>query len=234
MLFWRKQIEKCPSRIAFSQDARLALLDLDGTFDHIEFLMIWLENHPLIPLHQYTFGSHLLDTRRAVAYEVVLRVRAHLRSLVVNVNIRNKPGIGTALRCLLDIHALLRISKRVIGYRTRPFLEKFLSGQQFAKGSDYFLNREWSKDTGESLPADLKKVLESWFGLPRTGLSRRRHTTPTRGFPRCLLVTPNTCISLLLVPVRRLKTSTGTRSHVLSALRRISTILKEANSRTPC
>jgi hypothetical protein len=167
---WKEQIEKCPPRIAFTQEMRSALPTLDGIFDHIEFLMIWLENHSLIPLSQYTFGSDLLDTRRAVAYEVVIRVLAHLRSFVVNANIRNKPGTGAALRCMLDVYALIEYLQGDGRLQDEVLLDKFLSGQQFARGSDYFLNREWSKETGQPLPAAVKKTFESWFGLPRTGL----------------------------------------------------------------
>ena len=161
---------------------RSSLPSLDGTFDHIEFLMVWLENHPLIPLSQYTFGSHLLDTRRAIAYEVIARMLAHLRSFVVNANICNKPGVGTALRCMLDVYALIQYLQTGERLRDEVILDKFLSGQQFATGSDYYLKREWSKDTGQPLPADVKKLLESWLGLPRSGLITKAAHNADEGF----------------------------------------------------
>jgi hypothetical protein len=92
--FWLKAIATNPPRVRFSHEIRTGLPENQRSFDHVVFMMFSLENHPLIPFAKYTFGSDLLDFRRGVAYEVVLRLLAHVRSFVANVNIRNRPGAG--------------------------------------------------------------------------------------------------------------------------------------------
>src|SRR6185437_14292500 len=95
-----------PPRIRFSESVRAKVASQEqNPAEHLEFMVSLMEVHPLIPFEQYTFGSDEWDMRRAIAYEILLRQLAHVRSFVVNANIGNGPGMGTALRCMLEIHA---------------------------------------------------------------------------------------------------------------------------------
>jgi hypothetical protein len=47
-------------------------------------------------------------------------------------------------------------------------LETFLVGQSFATGADYWLKKEWLKDSEPETWAGTKEILEKWIGLPRT------------------------------------------------------------------
>ncbi len=180
--FWRRAIDAKPPRVRFATEIRDALVGREHIFDHIEFMMFSLEHHPLIPFEKYTFGSDLLDFRRAVAYEIVLRLLAHARSFVANVNIRNRPGAGTALRCMLDMFALMKYLAADNRLQDRNLLEKFLCGQSFATGAYYFLNKEWLSETGATMPLDTRKLLETWLGLPRTGLITNVAHSSDEGF----------------------------------------------------
>ena len=179
---WATTIANNPPRVRFSEEIRSKLAERSVTFDHIEFMMFTLEHHPLIPFEEYSFGSDLLDFRRGVAYEIALRLLAHVRSFVANMNIRYRPGAGAALRCMLDIYALLAylsVDKRL---EDKLLLEKFLVGQSFATGADYWLKKEWLKDGKPDTWTSTKDILENWVGLPRTNLITKVAHSLDEGF----------------------------------------------------
>jgi hypothetical protein len=180
--FRKKALEAQPPLVRFTDQIRESLGQRASACDHIEFMMWLLESHPLIPFEKYSFGSDLLDFRRALAYEILLRILAHVRSLVANVNIVNRPGAGAAVRCILDMNALLTFLDTENRMNDEGLLDTFLGGQSFAKGADYFLNQEWLKQHGVPLPADTKKWMESLFGLPRTALITGAAHTADAGF----------------------------------------------------
>src|SRR5208337_4688721 len=102
---WRAMIAARPPAVRFSNESRISFSEIDRSLDHIELMMCLMEAHPLLPFESCTFGSDLLDFRRGIAYEMLLRQLAHTRSLVANTNIRNRPGMGTAIRCMLEMYA---------------------------------------------------------------------------------------------------------------------------------
>ncbi len=179
---WRAAVAAQPPRVRFDQELRASLASREGSFEHFEFLMHMLELHPLIPFAEYTFGSELLNFRRAVAYEVVLRLLAHARSFVANFNIRNRPGCGSAIRGMLDIFAFMTYLRSEGLLNDAALLEKLLTGQSFATGADYFLQREWQNETGGPIPKEFLQVLENWLGLPRTGLITKAAHNADAGF----------------------------------------------------
>jgi hypothetical protein len=179
---WSQAIAANPPRVRFSEDLRDGLATKAKSFDHIEFMMFTLEHHPLIPFDKYSFGSDLLDFRRGVAYEIVLRLLAHVRNFVANINVRNRPGAGAALRCMLDIYALLVYLSAENRLQDKLLLENFLIGQSFATGADYWLKKEWLKDGQPETWASTKDILEHWIGLPRTGLITKVAHSLDEGF----------------------------------------------------
>jgi hypothetical protein len=163
--FWVGVVTDNPPQVRFSGELRQAMTVRPRSLDHIESMMFLMEHHPFLPLKECTFGSELLDVRRALAYDVVLRQLAHTRSVVSNANIRNRPGVGAAARCVLEVYALARfVSLHLDDSR---LLELLLTGQSFAPGGTYDLERVWQEEHGEAIPDDVRSFLQSLFGAPR-------------------------------------------------------------------
>src|SRR5437016_545057 len=123
-----------PPRIRFSEGVRNELAIHSASLDHVELMMSLMEGHPLIPFEEFTFGSDVLDFRRGLAYEIVARQLAHVRSLVANVNISNQPGVGAALRCMLEMHAFLEYLLAENRLQDRSLLEKLYHGKALTAG----------------------------------------------------------------------------------------------------
>ncbi len=162
---WRGIVDHNPPQVRFSGELRQVITERPQTLDHIEWMMFLMEHHPFLPFEECTFGSELLDVRRALAYDIVLRQLSHTRSVVLNANIRNRPGVGAATRCVLEVYALARfVSLHLDDAR---LLELLLTGQSFAPGGTYDLERIWEEEHGESIPDDVRSFLQSLFGAPR-------------------------------------------------------------------
>ena len=129
--------------------------------------MCLMEAHPLLPFESCTFGSDLLDFRRGVAYEILLRQLAHTRSLVANTNIKNRPGMGTAIRCMLEMYAFSKYLLEKNRIEDRDVLEKVYQGRAFTPGGCYDFEREWERQHGEPMPKDAKDALKALLNLPR-------------------------------------------------------------------
>jgi hypothetical protein len=162
---WKAFTDARPPRIHFSHELRKAFESESRLLDHIEYMMSLMEGHPLIPF-KLTFGSDLLDFRRGLAYEIVLRQLAHTRSLVANTNIKNRPGVGTALRCMLEMVAFAEyiLVENVIDNRNA--LEKLYYGRAFTAGGWYDIEREWEKEHNVPIPKDTRDFLKSLLNLP--------------------------------------------------------------------
>jgi hypothetical protein len=159
-----KYLAEKPPMVRFSEDSRQAFQS--HFLDHIEFMMSLLEGHPVFPFESYSFGSELLDYRRGLAYEVVFRQLGHVRSLVVNTNIRNRPAMGTALRCMLEIYAFARYLLTDNRLEDVHLLEKLYQGRAFTSAGWYDFEKIWMKEKGEAMPEHAKKTIKAWFNLP--------------------------------------------------------------------
>ncbi len=175
---WVNHMAQHPPHVRFSSDSRTAFAEIDQCLDHIEFMMSLLEAHPLIPFERYTFGSDLLDFRRGVAYEIVLRQLAHTRSLVANVNIGNRTGIGTALRCMLEMHAFSEYLLDEDRLGDAGFLEKLYHGRALTPGGWYDIEKQWQAQHQGPMPKDAKDFLKALLNLPRVGdITKAAHET---------------------------------------------------------
>jgi hypothetical protein len=165
---WKTFTDSRPPKVHFSDELRKEFGTDARLLDHIELMMSLMEGHPLVPFN-ITFGSDLLDFRRALAYEIVLRQIAHTRSLVVNTNIRNRPGVGTSLRCILEMFAFSEyiLSNKVIA--DRNLLEKLYHGRAFTPGGWYDIEREWEKEHDAPIPNDTREFFKSVLNLPHVG-----------------------------------------------------------------
>lgn len=166
---WGKMVAARPPAVRFSKESRISFSKIDRSLDHIELMMCLMEAHPLLPFEGCTFGSDLLDFRRGIAYEMVLRQLAHTRSLVANANIKNRPGMGTAVRCMLEMHAFSQFLLDKSRIEDRALLEKLYHGRAFTPGGWYDIEREWESRHGEPMPKDAKDILKALLNLPRIG-----------------------------------------------------------------
>jgi hypothetical protein len=157
-----------PPKVQFASDLKAEFGSEVGPLEHIEFMMSLMEAHPFIPF-DITFGSDVLDFRRALAYEITLRQLAHTRSLVANTNIRNRPGVGSALRCMLEMYAFSEyiLTEKVIG--DRKLLEKLYHGRAFTPGGWYDIEKEWEKEHTGPIPEETRDFFKSFLNLPRVG-----------------------------------------------------------------
>jgi hypothetical protein len=165
--FWQEFIRTHPPRFRFASDVRNAAAAGDHTIDHFEFMLAIMEAHPIVPFEACSFGSDLLDARRALAYQMVIRQVGHARSLIANANIRNRVGVGTSLRCMLEMYAFAHFFAQEDRLKDYRLIELFLMGQSFATGGWYELEQVWKESHGEPLPEDARQFFEDMFGLPR-------------------------------------------------------------------
>jgi|GEM_PF-6030908 len=167
--FWLKFIAARPPVVRFSNDSRAVFSEVDRSLDHIEFMMSMMEAHPLFPFEGCSFGSDLLDFRRGLAYEMVLRELAHTRSLVANANIRNRPGMGTAVRCMLEMHAFSEYVLNGNRLEDARLLEKLYHGRALTPGGWYDIEKEWENQQRQPLPKDAKEAIKALINLPYVG-----------------------------------------------------------------
>ena len=62
-----------PPQVKFAADIRAATEADPSPLDHFEFMTAVMEVHPIFPFEQFSFGSDLLDARRAFAYQIIVR-----------------------------------------------------------------------------------------------------------------------------------------------------------------
>src|SRR5947209_17101440 len=139
----------------------------ESSLEHFEYMMALMELHPIIPFEECSFGSDLLDDRRALGYHIIQRQLGHSRSLVVNANIRNRVGVGVSLRSMLEMYAFARFFQEENRLENHQLIEVFLQGQAFATGGWYEVEKVWQENHKEPLPQDAKDFIEALFGLPR-------------------------------------------------------------------
>ena len=154
-------------RIGFSPEIRTALSDSTDRLDYFEAMTILLECHPLLPFNEkFSFGSELLDYRRALAYEIIIRLLGHCRSLVANTNILNHIGTGVALRCMLEIYAFLIYLRNNNYANDSIFIDKLLHGSIFSSGEWYEYEKVWKEKNGGAIPDNLKEFLRALLKTP--------------------------------------------------------------------
>jgi hypothetical protein len=180
-------IREHPPRIRFAADIHEAT-DCDGkTLDNFEFMTAMMEAHPIFPFEHCSFGSDLLDARRALAYHIIIRQLGHARSLIANVNIRNRVGIGVSLRCMLEMNAFAEFFCQRENLNDSQLIELFLLGQAFlggnwAAGSWHELEEVWREQHGEPLPEDAKNFFRKMLGLPNGREFLKPMTAKDEGF----------------------------------------------------
>ncbi|HZW92579.1 MAG TPA: hypothetical protein VFF64_06370 [Candidatus Eremiobacteraceae bacterium] len=165
--FQQEFLRAHPPRVRFAADIREGNRADPSKVDHFEFMMALMEAHPIIPLEVCTFGSDLLDARRALAYQIIIRQLGHTRSLVANANIRNRVGVGTSLRCMLEMYAFAQFFNQPDRLSDYRLIEVFLLGQSFAVGGWYEWEHVWEETHGEPMPQDARQFFEKLIGLPR-------------------------------------------------------------------
>jgi hypothetical protein len=180
-------IKEHPPRIRFTADIREAAACDGKTLDKFEFMTALMEAHPIFPFEHCSFGSDLLDARRALAYHIIVRQLGHARSLIANVNIRNRVGIGASLRCMLEMNAFAEFFCEREKLNDGRLIEVFLLGQAFlggnwAAGSWYELEEVWKKQHGQPLPEDAKEFFRKMLGLPRGSEFLKPMTAKDEGF----------------------------------------------------
>jgi hypothetical protein len=164
---WKKLLQAHSPKVRFDDSLRSAEIGNKSMLDYFEFMMAAMELHPIIPFEECSLGSDLLDDRRALAYQVIQRQLGHSRSLVVNANIRNRAGVGTSLRAMLEMYAFARFFQEENRLENSRLIEVFLQGQSFATGGWYELEKLWQEEHNEPLPKDAKELIEALFGIPR-------------------------------------------------------------------
>jgi hypothetical protein len=164
---WQELLQAHSPKVRFEDSLRNAGIGDKSMLDHFEFMMAVMELHPIIPFEECSFGSDLLDDRRALAYHIIQRQLGHSRSLVVNANIRNRAGVGISLRSMLEMYAFVRFFQEENRLEDDRLIEVFLQGQSFATGGWYELEKVWQEEHNEPFPKDAKKFVEATFGIPR-------------------------------------------------------------------
>jgi hypothetical protein len=160
-------LQAFPPRVRFDSSLRTVELGKTRSLEHFEYMMALMEMHPTIPFEECSFGSDLLDDRRALAYHIFQRQLGHSRSLVVNANIRNRIGVGAAIRCMLEMYAFVQFFNQVDRLSNHKLIEVFLNGQSFATGGWYEYEKAWNETHSEPVPKDAKQFIEAFIGLPR-------------------------------------------------------------------
>lgn len=162
-----------PPRVRFAKEIRAATgAEGEGSLNYLEFMTSMMELHPMVPFELCSFGSDLLDARRSLAYHIVIRQLSHARSLIANANIRNRVGVGTSLRCMLEVNAFTNFVCDNQRLNDRELLELFLTGQAFlggnwASGSWWEFETAWMEAHNEPLPEHAKNSIKAMLGLPR-------------------------------------------------------------------
>jgi hypothetical protein len=166
-------IAKRPPRVRFAKEIRDAAgEDEERRLNYLEFMTSLMEMHPMVPFELCSFGSNLLDARRSLAYHVMIRQLSHTRSFIANVNIRNRTGMGTSLRCMLEMIAFTDFFSDNKRLNDCEMLERFVTGMVFlggnwASGSWWEFERTWMNDHNEPMPEHKKDFIKKILGLPR-------------------------------------------------------------------
>lgn len=157
-------------RVQFSPVIRDKLRDSSERSDYFESMTILLEYHPLLPFSEdFSLGDDILDYRRALAYEIIIRLLGHCRSLVANTNILNHIGTAVAVRCVLEIYAFLIYLKKNAAEFDAKFFYKLLHGSIFSSGEWYEYEKVWKEEHKEPLPNNFKDFLKSLLKTPHVG-----------------------------------------------------------------
>jgi hypothetical protein len=158
-------------RVRFSADIRGKLVDYSDRLDYFEGMTILLETHPFFPFgNKFSLGD-ILDYRRALAYEIIIRFLGHCRSLIANSNTFNHIGTAVALRCMLELYAFLIYLKHNNYKDDAKFLEKLLHGSFLSSGSGewYEYEQVWKQKPDEPLPDNFKEFVKTLLKTPRVG-----------------------------------------------------------------
>lgn len=154
-------------RIRFSTEIRTALTDGIDRLDYFEAMTILLEYHPLLPFNKdFSFSSDVLDNRRALAYEIIIRLLGHCRSLVANANVFNHIGTAVALRCMLELYAFMIYLKNDNYINDVKFIDKLLHGSILSSGEWYEYEKVWKEKRGDSMPDSFKDLLKALLKTP--------------------------------------------------------------------
>jgi len=163
----KSEVKEPIPQIRFSTEIRTALADSIDRLDYFEAMTILLEYHPLLPFNEdFSFCSDVLDYRRALAYEIIIRLLGHCRSLIANANVFNHIGTAVALRCMLELYAFLIYLKNSNYINDVKFIDKLLHGSIFSSGEWYEYEKVWKEKHGESLPNNFKDVLKGLLKTP--------------------------------------------------------------------
>lgn len=170
---FRKTIEEIKAgikepipRVRFSPDIRDKLIDYSDRLDYFEAMTILLEYHPFLPFDDKFSLGDILDYRRALAYEVIIRLLGHCRTLIANSNIFNHIGTAVALRCVLELYAFLIYLKDNNYKDDAKFLDKLLHGSILSSGEWYEYEQTWKEKHDEPLPDNFKGLLKSLLKTP--------------------------------------------------------------------
>jgi hypothetical protein len=156
-------------RVRFSVDFRNGFSGNKDLLDEFEGITILLENHPFHPFgREFSSGSDVLDYRRALSYDVIIRLLGHCRSLIANANEFNQIGTGVAVRCILELYAFLHYVKEHCLNEERT-LEKLLHGTVFFRGNWLAYEKAWKEQHDEPMPAKFKDLAKSLLEMPRLG-----------------------------------------------------------------
>lgn len=186
---FRKTIEKIKAtvkepipRVRFSADIRDKLVDYSDRLDYFEAMTILLEYHPFLPFDEKLSLGDTLDYRRALTYEIIIRLLGHCRSFIANSNILNHIGTAVALRCMLELYALLVYLKNNNCKNDTKCLYKLLHGSIFSSGEWYELEQEWKEKHDEHLPENFKDFLKSFLKTPHISEYLKSIKVSDKGF----------------------------------------------------
>lgn len=175
---------KCPKTglIASRQVPPVAAMRSFRRLKLAQGMMILFECHPFLPFtKKFSYGSDLLNYRKAIAYEVILRLLGHCRSLVANTNIYNHIGTGVSLRCMLELYSFLVFLNNGEADDFNQ-LDKLLHGCPFFSGEWYEYEKSWARQHGSPIPDDIKDLLKSLLKTPPLSRYRDALKSSDRGF----------------------------------------------------
>lgn len=181
-VFQKSLVKKNPPKIRFDDALHAQAATTHSSLDHFEFMMVMMELHPVVPFEDCSYGSDLLDNRRALSYQIFQRQLGHCRSLVANANIRNRVGVGVSLRAMLEMYAFANFFHDKDRLQDEKLLNRFLHGQAFTPGGWYELESFWQDKHGKPLPEYVKELVKSRWGLPRVNAITKSTHDADEGF----------------------------------------------------
>jgi hypothetical protein len=201
-------------QVKFSSEVRGKLLDNKDKIDYFEAMMIMMEVHPFFPLNrEFSFGSDVLDLRRALTYEVILRQLGHSRSLVANTNFFNHIGTAVALRCMLELYAYLVFLHETKSKEDQKFLDKLLHGSIFSSGEWYDYEKVWEERHGEPLPDNFKDFMKGLLKTPHVSKYLKHVKISDQGFDYMYTIYSNYVHPTFGRPREQFLEDVGSESH---------------------